>query len=88
MYELENWGYDAASDQTIIEILDRPHQVPQMIPNISGQSRTNYRFVQTFIGGISAYHTFNTVYPEEVRITPFFVQEASPKLMWKQDIDN
>ena len=74
--------------QTIRELLDRPHQVPQNIPKMYSKSSTNYIFIQTFIGGINAYQTFNTFYLEEVRITPLFVQEASPKLMWNQDIDN
>ena len=43
MAELDNWGYDAASDQTTRELLDRPHKIPQTIPNIYGQSRTIYK---------------------------------------------
>ena len=43
MSELENWIYDSASDQTIREISDRPHQVTQKIPNMSNKSRTNYK---------------------------------------------
>ena len=35
-------NYDAGSDQTIIELLSRSHQVPQMRLNIYFQSRTNY----------------------------------------------
>ena len=43
MAELENWRGDAASDQKIRELLDRPHQVPQTIPNVYSQSSTNYK---------------------------------------------
>ena len=39
--ELENLRYDAGSGKKTREILDRPYQVPQTIPNISGQSRTD-----------------------------------------------
>ena len=43
MAELENWIYDAPSEKKIIEILARPHQVPQTITNISIQSSTKYK---------------------------------------------
>ena len=43
MAELENWRYYSASYQTIREISNRPHQVPQTIPKIHSQSRTNYK---------------------------------------------
>ena len=43
MAELENWRYDTVSDQTIRELLDRSHQVTHAMPDISGQSRTNYK---------------------------------------------
>ena len=36
MYEIENWRHDEVTDQTIIELLDRPHQSTQTIPKISG----------------------------------------------------
>ena len=43
MYELENWIYDAGSGQTIRDLIDISHQVPQTIPKISGQSSTSYK---------------------------------------------
>ena len=43
MDEIENWVYYASSDQIIRDLLERPHKVPQMIPKISGKSRTNYK---------------------------------------------
>ena len=33
----ENWIYDAASDQKVRELSDRPHQITQTIPNIFSQ---------------------------------------------------
>ena len=43
MTELDNWRYDAGSDQLFRELLDRSHQVSPTIPDISGQSRTSYK---------------------------------------------
>ena len=43
MAELDNWRYDVSSDQTITELSYSPHQVPQTIPNMYSQSRTNYK---------------------------------------------
>ena len=43
MAELENWRYYAGSYQTIREILYISHQVTQIIPKISGQSKTIYK---------------------------------------------
>ena len=64
-----------------------------MIPNISSQSRTNYkqqlkRFIQTDIGEIVMQKSFNTAYPYEMLWTPFLVlQEASQTLKESQEID-
>ena len=39
----ENWIYGEASYQTNGKFSDRQHKVTHIIPNISSQSRTNYK---------------------------------------------
>ena len=45
------------------------------------------KFIQTFIGEIFTYQSFNTVYPNEVGSTTLFDQEASSKWKVNQEID-
>ena len=71
MAEIYNYIFFTVLDQTIRELLDRLHQVPHTIPNISGQSRTSYKqslktFIQTLIGDIVTHRAFNRAYLYEV----------------------
>ena len=52
MAEMDNWKYDAGSDQELRELLEILLQVPQSIIDISGQSRTGYK--HKFVQGITS----------------------------------